>query len=547
MYLTFPQRMLKIANKTRWLIILLVLLLIKIFPREGINYSQIHILLILIGIYNILAGFILAKKWKQEKDHQICYAESTLDIVFITGIIYLTGGLQSNFFLLYLIVVMFAGIYYRTGGCFLVAAFISLLYILIGVINEPSLFPLLPVLLIRMPILFAIAGFSSYLSQEIRLQSEELEVERGRFRKSVKQLKTNLRNIEEKDKALDEFKFHDLSLRIGGSLSLEEQLDTIIDVASKFLKANLTAISLLDEKKKELRLKASKGDMLLGPPLKDRARMEKSLLGEMIRTGEPLVISNLSETELQKHLILPGQKVFSLLSAPLKLEDRAIGIFTCAYSKPMEFEEDQLKFLTLIGSRAALAINNAQLHEDIKKLAITDGLTGLYNYRYFKESLEREVERCRRLETALSLLMIDADYFKKFNDTYGHQEGDAFLQRLGMLLNFQVRQQADVAARYGGEEFVIVAPETSSEESFLLGERIRREVEERLFTRQDKIRLKISSPTTVSIGVACFPGDARNGEELIKCADKALYEAKETGRNKVVAYKKITKEGMVIK
>ena len=251
MYLTFPKRMMKIANKTRWLMILLVLLLIKIFPREGVAYSQIYLLLILLGTYNILVRFILWKKeWKEEEDSRIFYAESTLDIVFITGIIYLTGGLQSNFFLLYFIVIMLGATYYKSGGCFLVAICISLFYTLVGTLSEPSFSLLLATLLIRIPILFAIAGFGSYLSQEIRNQGEELELERGKLRRILKTLKGNLEKIEEKNKALNEI--YNLSLRIGGSLSLEEQLDTIIDVADKFLKPNLTIVSLVDEKRGEL-------------------------------------------------------------------------------------------------------------------------------------------------------------------------------------------------------------------------------------------------------------------------------------------------------
>lgn len=535
MYLTFPERMMKIANKTRWLMILLVLLLIKVFPREGLAYSQIYLLLISVSIYNILVRFIpWQKKWKEEENSRIFYAESTLDVVFITGIVYLTGGLQSNFFLLYFIVIMLSATYYKAGGCFLVTICISLFYTLVGILSKSSHSLLLPALLIRVPIFFTIAGFSSYLSQEIRIQGEELELERGKLQKILKTLKENLKKIEEKNKALNEI--YNLSLRIGGSLSLEEQLDTIIDVANKFLKPNLTVISLIDERKGELRSKASKGDLPSDILLQDNIKIGKSLLGKVVETSQPLIVNDLSKVEYQEYLPLPEQKVSSLLSVPLQIEKKTIGIFTCAYSKVMEFKEDHLKFLILIGSRAALAINNAQLHEEIKKLAITDGLTGLYNHRYFKENLRKEIERCKRLGNVLFLLLIDIDYFKRFNDTYGHQEGDNLLQKLGMLLNFQART-ADVVARYGGDEFVIIAPATHKEGALILGERTRKKVEENLLTAEEKAWFGIILPTTVSIGIACFPDDASNEEELIKCADKALYEAKRAGRNMVVVYK----------
>ncbi|MBU1486442.1 GGDEF domain-containing protein, partial [bacterium] len=166
-----------------------------------------------------------------------------------------------------------------------------------------------------------------------------------------------------------------------------------------------------------------------------------------------------------------------------------------------------------------------------------DGLTGLYNYRYFKENLRKEMGRCKRLGSVLSLLLIDADHLKEFNDTYGHQEGDNLLQKLGMLLNFQART-ADVVARYGGDEFVIIAPGSSKEGGLILGERTRENVEENLLTPEERAWFGITSPPTISIGAACFPDDASSEEELITCADRALYEAKETGRNKVVIYGK---------
>lgn len=512
--------------------ILLVLLVIQLFPQKGVDYSQVYFLLILASGYNIIVTFIpWQERWKDGKGHRICHAESTLDIVFITGIIYLTEGLQSNFFLLYFVVIMWGATYYKPLKCLLITLCISLLYILIGILTEPSYIILLSTLLSKIPLLFAIAGISIYLSQEIKIQGEELAMEKEKLQQLLSTLKINLDEIDKKNKMLNEI--YNLSLKIGGSLSLEDELEIIIDVTNKFLNSNLTVISLFDERKMELKSKVSKGDLLPGLLAGDKVKIEDSLLGEVIKTGEPLIINDLSSPEFRRHFSATEQKVSSLLSIPLKIEEKTIGVFTSAYSQTMEFKEEDLKFLTLIGARAALAINNARLHEEIKRLAITDGLTGLYNYRYFQEHLKRELERCKRFNHILSLLIIDIDHFKKFNDTYGHLEGDAFLQRLAILLNFQVRQ-SDVVCRYGGEEFVIITPETSKANAFLLGERIRKRVDERFFTQEEKNQLPF---TSVSIGIASFPDDAVEQRELIECADIALYEAKRTGRNKVVEYK----------
>jgi len=523
--------MFKVANKTRWLIMLMVLLMVEIFPQEGMSRIQIYALIILAAIYNIAIRFIpWQKQWQDGKGYRICYAESTLDIVFISGIIYLTGGLKSDFFLLYFIVTIFAAIYYNPIRCFFVIICISLLYILIGILTSPTYSDMLPIFLGRLPLLFVIAGFSSYLTQEIKAQSEELAIEKDKLQALLATLKVNLKEIEEKSHAL--YELYNLSLKIGSTLGLEEQLNIIIDVTGNFLKTDLTTISLVDEKGIELRTCVSKGMFSGGILARDKIKIEGSLLGNVVKTGESLIIEDLHKTGIHSS----GQEMASLIAVPLKIENNIIGVFNCAYVQHKKFDKNDLNFLELIGSRAALAINNAKLHEEIRKLAITDGLTGLYNYRYFQENLRNEIERCKRLRYGgLSLLLMDIDHFKQFNDLYGHQKGDMVLEKVGMLLNVYTRK-TDVVARYGGEEFVIIAPGTPRENSLLLGERIRSAISEKLFSHEEKTQLGIVLPVTISIGTATFPNDASNQEELIKCADNALYSAKNTGRDRVVGW-----------
>ncbi|MBI4777477.1 sensor domain-containing diguanylate cyclase [Candidatus Desantisbacteria bacterium] len=531
MHLNFPQRMFKVAGKTRWLIMLMVILIVEIFPQQGMSRIQIYVLIIVAAIYNIAIRFIpWQKQWQDGKGYRICYAESTLDIVFISCIIYLTGGLKSDFFLFYFIVIIFAAIYYNLMRCFFVTTCISLLYILIGILTSPTYSCLLPIFMGRLPLLFVIAGFISYLTQELKVQSEELAMEKEKLQALLATMKVNLKEIEEKSKVLHEL--YNVSLKIGSTLGLEEQLSIIADVAGNFLKADLTTISLVDEKGIELKTCMSKGKFSGGILTRDRMKIEDSLLGNVIKTGEVLSIDDLHKIGVYSS----GQEMSSLLALPLKIENNTIGVFSCAYVKHKKFNKDDVNFLELISSRAALAINNAKLHEEIRKLAITDGLTGLYNYRYFYENLRNEIERCKRLNYGgLSLLFIDIDHFKQFNDLYGHQKGDMVLERVGMILSIHTRK-TDVAARYGGEEFVIIAPGTPKENSLLLGERIRSAVSEKLFSHEEKTQNNITFPVTVSIGTATFPNDAGNQEELIKCADNALYNAKNTGRDRVVGW-----------
>ena len=153
------------------------------------------------------------------------------------------------------------------------------------------------------------------------------------------------------------------------------------------------------------------------------------------------------------------------------------------------------------------------------QLSLVDGLTGLYNHRHLYDVLQKELQRLREHPQHLSLLMLDIDNFKKYNDTYGHQAGDVVLKDLAGLINRSIRSN-DMAFRYGGEEFVIFFPETQKQNALLCAERI-----------LNLARLHL--PTTVSIGLSSFPVDADNPEELISTADKALYEAKRTGKDRV--------------
>jgi len=174
-----------------------------------------------------------------------------------------------------------------------------------------------------------------------------------------------------------------------------------------------------------------------------------------------------------------------------------------------------------------------QYQDELERLSITDKLTGLYNRRYFDEALEKEVLRARRFKHDLSLMFIDIDKFKHFNDSYGHTEGDAVLQRIGLLMKEQVRNEIDIVCRYGGEEFTVLLPESSSCGAITTAERILKGFRNTKFhiPLKDEIVQK-----TISIGIADI--NLSNGAKaLLDNADKAMYEAKKLGGNKVCEYR----------
>lgn len=180
-------------------------------------------------------------------------------------------------------------------------------------------------------------------------------------------------------------------------------------------------------------------------------------------------------------------------------------------------------------------------NEKLRRMAMTDELTGLYNNRHFQMRLNEEVERARRYNYPVSLLFADVDYFKQYNDLNGHVEGDNALRAVGRILqNFSMEihisaklRKTDIVARYGGEEFVVLLPYTTVERAIDVGERLRKSIYDYPFKNEESLPDK---NLTISIGIAGFPSQAQNAEELVRMADSALYQAKNTGRNRVCRY-----------
>jgi diguanylate cyclase (GGDEF)-like protein len=188
---------------------------------------------------------------------------------------------------------------------------------------------------------------------------------------------------------------------------------------------------------------------------------------------------------------------------------------------------DELKYLNQELSEKVIELQKAK--EELRKLAITDGLTGLYNYRYFKEQLQQELNRARRHKLNVSVVMIDLDHFKQYNDTNGHPAGDEVLQSIARLLKENIRN-IDVASRYGGEEFALILTETHKAAAGIVAEKIRKLIEGHSFAYEES---QPDGKITISTGVSTFPEDGQDLDELVNMADKRLYRAKQAGRNTI--------------
>ena len=225
----------------------------------------------------------------------------------------------------------------------------------------------------------------------------------------------------------------------------------------------------------------------------------------------------------------------SIMSAPIKAVDGSIfmadanGIMCQSGIRHLAVTENG-EFIGLLS-----AMNFFEYYKDVEEhfsnLAVHDGLTGIYNRRYFDETLAREWKRTMREKAPLSLIMLDIDYFKKYNDTYGHQAGDECLRQVATTISGALRRPADMAARYGGEEFVVVLPNLKLEDSAKFGETIRAKIEA---LKMEHKQSDANPFITVSLGIASVvPSSISSYEELVGAADKALYSAKNKGRNRV--------------
>jgi diguanylate cyclase (GGDEF)-like protein len=219
----------------------------------------------------------------------------------------------------------------------------------------------------------------------------------------------------------------------------------------------------------------------------------------------------------------------SAMIVPMVTHGKTTGLLTAESPRRAAFSEQDERFLLILARSAAMALENAILHRKTEELTIKDDLTGIYNYRYFAEKIKEEVRRAVRYEQPLSLIMLDIDWFKRFNDNYGHEVGNHVLSEMVVVIKRCIRD-VDVLCRYGGEEFIIILPSTIEREAEKIAERIRLEIEASTFGGGQGIPpLRV----TVSVGVTSYPENGRGEREIINAVDQALYRAKGSGKNTV--------------
>lgn len=340
----------------------------------------------------------------------------------------------------------------------------------------------------------------------------------------------NARLYEQERKRSREFSILlDAAEALASSLDLEQVLETIASKARELTSADGSRIHLLEADDKTLRpLIALEDDAekIMAISL----QLGEGITGHVAATGVAEIVNHAERDPRAIHVPGTPDEPQSLLCAPLVSKGEVIGVMTLSLEGDREFREDSLPLVTSLANHAATAIENARLYEETRRLAVTDPMTGVWNRRHTAELLRTEVARAGRFGRELSVLVVDIDSLKAFNDTYGHPAGDEVIQTVAEVV-LSSRRDIDAVGRYGGDEFAIVLPETGPEGAAVVARRILSTLTEMPFRAPDGR----SIPISISIGVASYPSDTDEVDRLFSLADSALYKAKAAGPGRIAS------------
>jgi two-component system, cell cycle response regulator len=340
------------------------------------------------------------------------------------------------------------------------------------------------------------------------LEKQQAEDEIARHHVELKRMNAELRTLHEISKAIS----HTLDLE-----ALVKEILQVLQVTRIFPFEVRGGIFLVEEGRMRLVSSVNLEEELLTPC--QEVCDVNCLCGRALASGE-VVMSRDSREDPVYRKCHPGTRSFGRIIVPLKSINTVVGLLSLYTDPGTGVSESLMQLLSSLGSQIGIAVNNARLYEEAKSISLRDPLTWLANRRFLEMQLEKTFEAAKRSGQKLSLIMLDIDHFKSYNDVRGHQEGDRLLVRIAQILMAEMRK-SDYIFRYGGEEFLALLPDTGLEMACDAAERIRGAVER-------------GAGVTISLGVAVYRESMPDKETLVKAADRALYRAKEQGRNRVV-------------
>jgi len=454
-------------------------------------------------------------------------------------------SLTSSLLLSLNFVIILSVVYFSAQGV-IIFGILSFLVILVHSLRRAE-FAISPAILLAATtaLLYAYSLRFSRLSQGLNVELEDSEEEENIL--TVELEHSRLEHLALKQKLQRYTTLKGLSETLSSMSALDEVLSRVTDEAFRIIgKSNACLLYLVDKEKQELRLsrtklsgpdygvKLKKGDILLRQGyggLSSEALAKGDIFDNWVfKQRSPLVVEDTGKDfrfNIQDSVARDLRGVRSLISVPLVQENKLLGILRLDNVSAKAYGADELRLLDIVSGLGAVAIQNTLLYQETQKLAITDGLTGLFVRRYFLERFDQEISRGIWANSQFAFLMIDIDGFKGYNDRYGHIAGDIVLRKVSQLISKHTAP-GDIVARYGGEEFGILLVNSKKHQARGVAERIRENIEKGQFIlRREPTAVRISG------GIASFPEDGKDREGLIQKADQALYRAKREGKNRI--------------
>jgi diguanylate cyclase (GGDEF)-like protein len=435
------------------------------------------------------------------------------DLIYISTLINFTGGINSDFYLLYYLIVSFAAYLLTLPASIGLTSIITVIYL--AVVGDDIDKSNIISLTVRVVFLWFSSLTIFYVSDHIRRSERRLLKLLDTLNQRTSELEKSQGNLE---------MIYENSRVLAGILDVDGVIEEVMRIMGDLLGFPACGLILSGPGDNFIyRGRNVGGQSNFHLKAIDKNRLE--LVRQVIRQRESITIIDLNGRTDYQPLKSNSRGV---MMVPMIAQGKTIGILTAESSESGAFKELDEKMLSVVARSAAMAIDNALLHRKMEELTITDELTGIFNYRYFAEKLKEEQRRAFRYNLPLSLIMMDIDWFKKFNDMYGHEVGNIVLKGITAVVKKCIRD-VDIFCRYGGEEFVIILPQTPQIEVARIGERIRQQIEASTFGGGSIPELKV----TVSVGVTSFPENGKSNEEILSIADQALYRAKGAGKNLV--------------
>lgn len=337
---------------------------------------------------------------------------------------------------------------------------------------------------------------------------------------------------EENKKAQENImQLYQIGIELSSFTSSKSLFEFFLAKATELTDTDAASVAIYNEKQNLLSMVAATGfsDEFLVESITWEPRI-RGLTAKILNSKDPVIIEDADANPSFNNPILRKEGVKTLMAITIRSENKIIGISYVDSFTSKRFLPREISAFKLLSTQVAVAIEKAQIIEDFHIKAYKDELTGLSNYRHFLESVQKAFQRSKRYGHSLSVVIMDIDHFKDYNDNFGHLAGNYILSKIGALIRNNFRE-LDIRARYGGEEFIVVISEADIEKSYNIAEKFRQHCCEELRPEKDD---KINQNVTISIGVASYPHYCKNLQHLLKKADEALYEAKKQGRNRVV-------------